>query len=162
MMPGFTILLPETLRILSNGVFRIINCPADLQDQPGDCCWPFCTWLMLHQYLELLFWDSPYYGLPQMYTNVTAVDPNISPSLNTSIEAGFDVSFLENRVGFSFTYFNETRDNEIIAVDMSTATGYTGYLTNAGSAQRSGIEMTLSVFSGGLVYGKNGCWKIEQ
>ncbi len=87
---------------------------------------------------------SPYFGLPQMYTNATAVDPNISPALNTSIEAGFDVSFLENRVGLSFTYFNETRENEIITVDMSTATGYTGYLTNAGSAMRSGIELTLN------------------
>lgn len=88
--------------------------------------------------------DNTYYGLPQMYTNETAVDPNISPSLNTSMEAGFDVSFLENRVGLSFTYFKETRENEIIAVDMSTATGYTGYLTNAGSAERSGIEITLN------------------
>jgi len=87
---------------------------------------------------------SPYFGLPQMYTNATAVDPNISPALNTSLEAGFDVSFLENRLGLSFTYFNETRENEIIAVDMSTATGYTGYLTNAGSATRSGIELTLN------------------
>ncbi len=87
---------------------------------------------------------SPYFGLPQMYTNATAVDPNISPALNTSFEAGFDVSFLENRLGLSFTYFNETRENEIIAVDMSTATGYTGYLTNAGSATRDGIEITLN------------------
>jgi TonB-linked SusC/RagA family outer membrane protein len=87
---------------------------------------------------------SPYFGLPQMYTNATAVDPNISPALNTSIEAGFDVSFLENRLGLSFTYFNETREDEIIAVDMSTATGYTGYLTNAGSATRDGIEITLN------------------
>jgi len=87
---------------------------------------------------------SPYFGLPQMYTKATAVDPNISPALNTSMEAGVDVSFLENRVGLSFTFFNEVRENEIITVDMSTATGYTGYLTNAGSAKRSGIELTLN------------------
>jgi len=87
---------------------------------------------------------SPYFGLPQMYTDATAVDPNISPALNTSIEAGFDVSVLDNRLGLSFTYFSEKREKEIIAVDMSTATGYTGYLTNAGSATRDGIEITLN------------------
>ena len=87
---------------------------------------------------------SPYFGLPQMYTNATAVDPNISPALNTSYELGADVSFLDNRLGLSFTYYNETRENEIISVDMSTATGYTGYLTNAGSATRDGIEITLN------------------
>ena len=87
---------------------------------------------------------SPYFGLPQMYTNAQALDPNISPAKNTSIEAGLDVSVLENRLGLSFTYFNETRENEIIPVAMSTATGYTSYLTNAGKSQRSGIELTLN------------------
>jgi hypothetical protein len=47
-------------------------------------------------------------------------------------------------VGLSFTYFNETREDEIIPVAMSTATGYTAYLTNAGSATRDGIEITLN------------------
>lgn len=88
--------------------------------------------------------SSPYFGLPQMYTNAQAVDPNISPALNTSVEVGLDASFFENRAGFSFTYFNETREDEIIPVDMSTATGYTTYLTNAGKSQRNGLELTLN------------------
>jgi len=87
---------------------------------------------------------SPYYGLPQMYTNTQGLDPNIAPSLNTSWEVGFDVNFLQDRVGAGFTYFNETRTDEIIAVDMSTSTGNNSYLTNAGSAQRTGIEVTLN------------------
>jgi len=87
---------------------------------------------------------SPYYGLPQMYTNTQGVDANIAPSLNTSFEVGADVNFFQDRVGASFTYFNETRTDEIIAVDMSNATGYNNYLTNAGSAQRTGVEFTLN------------------
>jgi TonB-linked SusC/RagA family outer membrane protein len=87
---------------------------------------------------------TPYFGLPQMYTNARAIDPNITPAKNTSIEAGFDVNFLQDMVGLGFTYFTETRVNEIIPVAMSTATGYTSYLTNAGSARRSGIELTLN------------------
>lgn len=86
----------------------------------------------------------PYFGLPQMYTNTTSVDPNLSPALNTSVEVGADVSFFENRLGLSFTYFKETRKNEIIGVDMSNATGYLEYLTNAGSAERNGIEINLN------------------
>jgi hypothetical protein len=87
---------------------------------------------------------SPYFGLPQMYTNAQAIDPNITPSLNTSFEAGFDVNFLQDRVGLGFTVFNEVRTDEIIPVAMSTATGYTTYLTNAGSASRTGVEITLN------------------
>jgi len=86
----------------------------------------------------------PYNGLPQMYTNTTSVDPNLTPALNTSIELGADVSFFENRLGFNFTYFTEKRENEIIGVDMSNATGYLEYLSNAGSAKRNGIEITLN------------------
>jgi TonB-linked SusC/RagA family outer membrane protein len=88
--------------------------------------------------------SSPYFGLPQMYNNTQSIDPNISPSLNTSFEAGFDVNFLRDRVGISFTYFNETRTDEIIPVDMSSSTGYDNYLTNAGSARRTGFEVTLN------------------
>lgn len=86
---------------------------------------------------------SPYFGNPQMYTNARLIDPNITPALNTSMEAGFDVRFLDNRVGLSFTYFNEIREDEIIPVTLSSATGNTSYLTNAGKSKRDGIEIVL-------------------
>ncbi len=89
-------------------------------------------------------YDDSYYGTPMMVTPATAVDPNITPALNTSMEFGFDVNFLQNKLGLSFTYFNETREDEIVEVAMSEATGYTGYLTNAGASQRDGIEVSLN------------------
>ena len=79
---------------------------------------------------------SPYLGNPQMYTNARMVDPNIEPALNTSVEAGLDLKFLKNRVGVSFTYFNEVREKEIIPITLTSGTGYTEYLTNAGKSKR--------------------------
>jgi TonB-linked SusC/RagA family outer membrane protein len=87
---------------------------------------------------------APYMGNPQMYTQTRLIDPNIQPSLNTSTEVGFDLNFLNNKIGFNFTYFNETREKEIIPITLSSATGYTSYLTNAGKSKRSGIELTLT------------------
>ncbi|WP_297089506.1 SusC/RagA family TonB-linked outer membrane protein [uncultured Draconibacterium sp.] len=87
--------------------------------------------------------SSPYMGSPQMYTNTQMVDPNIKPSLNTSMEFGFDAKFLNNRAGISFTYFNEVREDEIIPITMSSATGNTSFLTNAGKSKRDGIELVL-------------------
>nr|WP_321410149.1 SusC/RagA family TonB-linked outer membrane protein [uncultured Carboxylicivirga sp.] len=87
--------------------------------------------------------SSPYMGNPQMYTNSRLIDPNIKPALNTSFEAGFDVKFLENRLGLSFTYFNEVREDEIIPITLSSSTGYNDFLTNAGKAKRDGIEVVL-------------------
>lgn len=86
---------------------------------------------------------SPYLGSPQMYSNTQLVDPAIEPSLNTSMEFGVDLKFLNNRAGLSFTYFDEVREKEIIPITLSQATGKTSFLTNAGKSSRSGIELVL-------------------
>jgi outer membrane receptor protein involved in Fe transport len=49
-----------------------------------------------------------------------------------------------NRLGFSFTYYDENRKDEIIPVSVSKATGFDTYLTNAGSSRRSGVELSLN------------------
>ncbi|HAN77450.1 MAG TPA: hypothetical protein DCQ31_06580, partial [Bacteroidales bacterium] len=80
-----------------------------------------------------------------MYTNTQKIDPNLKPALNTSIDAGFDLKFFYDRVGLNFTYYNESRVNEIIPISMSRATGLDTYLTNAGKSQRSGVEISLNL-----------------
>jgi len=101
---------------------------------------------------------SPYLGSPQMYANTQLVDPAIEPSLNTSMEFGFDLKFLNNRAGVSFTYFNEVREKEIIPITLSQATGKTSFLTNAGKSSRSGIEL---VVDGTPVKEDNFVWNIS-
>ena len=101
--------------------------------------------------------DSPYLGTPQMYSNAQLVDPNIEPSLNTSKEVGFDLKFLQNRVGVSLTYFKEIREKEIIPITLTEATGKTSFLTNAGKSSRSGIEL---VFDGTPVKESNFVWNV--
>ena len=103
-------------------------------------------------------------GLPFMYTTTQIVNPDIKPALNTSFEVGTDLKFFYNRVGLSFTYYKETRENEIIPVSLTRATGYDTYLTNAGKSERSGIEVVVDftpvktndfVWTGSLNYGQN-------
>jgi hypothetical protein len=78
-----------------------------------------------------------------MYTPTEAVDPSIKPSTNTSIEAGFDTRYINNRVGLSFTYYHETRKDEIIPVSVPRGSGFDTYLTNAGASSRKGVEITF-------------------
>lgn len=85
-----------------------------------------------------------YNGKILQYDRSRQIDPNIQPALNTSMEAGIDLKFLQNRIGFSGTYYKENRENEIIPVSISSGTGYSEYLTNAGESEREGIELTLS------------------
>ena len=88
--------------------------------------------------------DQPFGGTNViMSTPTQAVDPDIKPSTNTSIEAGVDLRFIESRIGLSFTYYDETREDEIIPVSVPRGSGYDTYLTNAGASSRHGIEVVL-------------------
>lgn len=88
--------------------------------------------------------QKPFNGSIVMYTPSTLVDPNLKPALNSSYEGGFDVKFFENRVGLSFTYYNEKRIDEIVSVSVPVSSGYSSFLTNAGETQRHGVEISLS------------------
>ncbi len=79
-----------------------------------------------------------------MYTITSKVAPDLKPALNTSFETGFDLKFLKNRIGLSFTYYNETRKDEIIPVSLSYTTGYSTTLINAGESRRHGVEIVLT------------------
>lgn len=82
-------------------------------------------------------------NVPLLFTDNTIVDPNIKPALNSSFEAGFDLRFIDDRIGFNATYYTETREDEIIGVSLSSTNGASSYLTNAGTSERDGIELTL-------------------
>jgi TonB-linked SusC/RagA family outer membrane protein len=88
--------------------------------------------------------QKPFNGSVLMYTPTTLVDPNLTPAINTSFETGFDTKFLENRLALSFTYYRETKKDEIIDVSIPAGSGYSTFLTNAGEVQRNGIEISLS------------------
>ena len=77
------------------------------------------------------------------YTPNSLVDPNLVSPNNTAIEGGLDTRFLEGRVGFSITYFNEERNDDILGIQIPSTTGYSSFVTNAGRSHRSGIEISL-------------------
>jgi len=82
-------------------------------------------------------------GKVLQYTPQQLVDPNITPALNSSIEAGFDTRWVQSRIGLSFTYYDEKHTDDILPISVSRGTGYNSYLTNAGEVRRRGIEIAL-------------------
>ena len=85
------------------------------------------------------------------------VDPNIKPSLSSSYEAGFDFRFLKNRIGVSLTYYNQKTKDQIVTAPITSASGFTSKLLNAGQINKSGIELTLEATP---VLSKNFRWDI--
>ena len=96
--------------------------------------------------------DVPYspstvFGLPAGVTGVTRAsnlgDPGLRPEFTNTYEAGLEMSFFQNRLGFDFTYYNSLSEDQIIPINVSSSTGWVRALVNSGSMRNQGIEVIL-------------------
>lgn len=83
-------------------------------------------------------------GSPSYSESSVLVNPELKPEISTSIETGFDVRFLHNRIGLDFTYYNTESKNQILPIPLSGTSGYSARIINAGLIQNQGIELTLN------------------
>lgn len=61
------------------------------------------------------------------------------------LELGFDASFLQDRLGLEFTYYNQYTKDALLSVPVAPSSGFTGsQLQNVGEIRNSGIELSLS------------------
>jgi TonB-linked SusC/RagA family outer membrane protein len=67
----------------------------------------------------------------------------LEPERTNSIEAGLEMVFMQNRLGFDFSYYDNVTEHQIIPVAVSYATGYSGKWVNAGKVSNRGYELTL-------------------
>lgn len=74
---------------------------------------------------------------------VSATD-NLKPELTKSREFGLDMQFLNNRLGFDFTWYKSNTTNQLLEVTVPVASGYTSKFINTGNIQNKGFEATLN------------------
>lgn len=84
------------------------------------------------------FGESPRYTVPVVRNN-----PNLRPEFTHEFEVGLEMSFLRDRLGFDFSYYDRTTRDQIFSVASSAATGFNSRVVNAGSMRNSGIELML-------------------
>lgn len=72
------------------------------------------------------------------------MNPYLKPERTTSYELGADLRFLNNRLGVDFTYYSKTTRDEILSSQVSTTTGYTNAVFNAGKVKNWGFEVTIN------------------
>ncbi len=77
--------------------------------------------------------------------STTLVDSDIKPEKKNSYEAGFDVRFINNRIGVDFAYFNETINNQIGEIPTPETSGYEAMFTNIGTMTNKGVELSLKL-----------------
>jgi TonB-linked SusC/RagA family outer membrane protein len=102
------------------------------------------------------FGDTPSYSLSNTIPNT-----ELKPEEIYSTEIGAELRFIDNRLGFDITYYQQTAKNQILAADISRASGYTQQFINAGEIQNSGIEIAMNatpVQTGNFAWNLNVNW----
>ncbi|HVW15206.1 MAG TPA: SusC/RagA family TonB-linked outer membrane protein [Mucilaginibacter sp.] len=102
--------------------------------------------------------NSPFGSAPQTSLSNTKNNGELRPERTRSTEVGLELSFLDNRLGFDGTYYNGLTFDEILPVNVSSATGYTNEYLNAGSIRNKGVEISLL---GTPVRTQNFSWNIR-
>jgi TonB-linked SusC/RagA family outer membrane protein len=82
----------------------------------------------------------------------------LKPEISSSVEAGIDVRFLNNRVGLDLSVYNTDSRNQILPVTLSSTTGYSARLINAGLINNRGIEAMLHLVP---VRTRNFTWDLD-
>lgn len=87
--------------------------------------------------------NDPFNGVTPFFTTRTLPPVGLKPETTTSIEAGVDFRFLNNRIGLDFTYYDMVTTDQILTVNVSRSTGYGSMLINAGEIENKGVELQL-------------------
>jgi TonB-linked SusC/RagA family outer membrane protein len=69
----------------------------------------------------------------------------LTPQFTNSLEIGANLSFFQNRINLDVTYYNGKTTDQIIAIPISYASGFTSKYINAGEIDNRGIEISLGL-----------------
>ncbi len=97
-------------------------------------------------------------GVPISSISTTKNNENLKPERTKSYEAGLEMRFMDNRLGFDVTYYKMNTIDQIIPAAVSRSTGYSSKYINAGDVENKGIELSLFLRP---VTTKNFDWRID-
>ncbi len=102
------------------------------------------TWPYL---LQLMYEMAPNnFGKYPMVSIANEVIPNkkLKPTMTNSVELGFELKFLNNRIGLDVTYYNQHSRDQILRMNTAHGSGYRFKMVNAGDIENRGIEIVLN------------------
>ncbi|MEO7648445.1 MAG: SusC/RagA family TonB-linked outer membrane protein [Gemmatimonadaceae bacterium] len=71
-------------------------------------------------------------------------NPDLKPERGEEIELGFDLGFLNDRVGVDFTFYNKRTSDMLQSISVPPSSGFiSSRLTNLGEVTNKGIELSL-------------------
>ena len=96
-------------------------------------------------------------GLGFLTRSATLPLPGLKPEIVKNWEFGAEARFINNRIGFTATYYKSNSFNQLLRVALPVATGYNDQYINAGNIQNQGFEF---VANGTIIQNKNFSWDV--
>ena len=91
------------------------------------------------------------------YDAANGGNPDLVPEQTKEFEVGLDASFLKNRIGFDFTYYEKQSHKQIISPRISYGTGQIIKIMNGGDVSNKGFEIQMK---GSPIRTNNFSWDI--
>lgn len=77
-------------------------------------------------------------------SSTTLANEDIKPERQNEWELGADMSFLDNRIGLQFNYYNKKVSDLLINRFVAPTSGFSSFLNNIGSLDNKGFEIVLT------------------
>ncbi len=74
---------------------------------------------------------------------LTVLQPNLKPFNKSSQEVGLEMRFLDSRLGFDISLYQDVTKNQILDLDVPIESGVASQLINAGKIRNRGIEIAI-------------------
>ena len=85
----------------------------------------------------------PINGVKAYTQYYTLYDENLKPQNTVNYEIGLDMRFLDNRIGFDYTYSRQDIKDQIFEVPLAASTGFSEIKMNAGKAHTNTHELVV-------------------
>jgi len=88
----------------------------------------------------------------------TQPNPDLKPERTRSLETGFDIRLLEDRVRLGFTWYQTNTYDQLFATPVPSGSGVSRIFQNGADVQNRGAEITLGA---AIVQGKDFSWDLD-
>lgn len=88
---------------------------------------------------------TPYGSQPTLSEQASIANTSLLPEKVKSLEFGADVRLFRDRVSIDATFYSATTVNQIIALPISNASGYTQQVVNGSTVRNQGLEVILNL-----------------
>lgn len=92
---------------------------------------------------DIYILNTPYNGQPLATASSIRRNPNLLSENTTSLEAGLELAFFQNRLSLDLSVYQASSFNQIYRAEVTAATGRRTDVVNAGQIDNRGIEVQL-------------------